>query len=50
MIPPNTIALPVIDPSFEITMYMFYRADNPNPYMTEFLEGLRSFSPGGKNQ
>jgi len=49
MIPPNTIALPVIDPSFEITMYMFYRKDNPNPYVAEFLEGFRSAGTGGKN-
>lgn len=49
MIPPNTTALPVIDPNFEMTMYMFYRADNPNPYMAEFLEGFRAFNMGGKS-
>ena len=48
MIPPNTIALPVIDPNFEATMYMFYKGDNPNPYVAEFLEGFRSFSTGGR--
>ncbi len=47
MIPPNTIALPVIDPHFETTMYMFYRSDNPNPYLKEFIEGFRSFGLGG---
>lgn len=46
MIPPNTVALPVIDPSFEASMYMFYKRDNPNPYMTEFLEGFRAHGGG----
>ncbi len=49
MIPPNTTALPVIDPNFETTMYMFYRKDNPNPYLGEFLESFRSFGAGGGN-
>ncbi len=49
MIPPNTIAIPVIDPNFETTMYMFYRKDNPNPYLGEFLDGFRSFAAGGGN-
>ena len=47
MIPPNTAALPVIDPNFEATMYMFYKDDNPNPYLKEFLEGFRLFGMGG---
>lgn len=47
MIPPNTTALPVIDPNFEISMYVFYRRDNPNPYVAEFLEGFRAFGKGG---
>lgn len=47
MIPPNTIALPVIDPNFETTMFMFYRKDNPNPYLGEFLENFRNFGLGG---
>lgn len=47
MIPPNTIALPVIDPSFETTMYMFYKKDNPNPYVSEFLESFRAHGTGG---
>lgn len=47
MIPPNTTALPVIDPSFETTMFMFYRADNPNPYTKEFIDGFREFGIGG---
>ena len=46
MIPPNTVALPVIDPSFEASMYMFYKKDNPNPYVTEFLEGFRAHGGG----
>lgn len=49
MIPPNTIALPVIDPNFEISMYMFYRRDNPNPYVSEFLDDFRLFSTGGRS-
>lgn len=49
MIPPNTTALPVIDPHFEMTMYMFYRADNQNPYTAEFLEDFRAFTMGGKS-
>jgi len=48
MIPPNTTALPVIDPNFEISMYVFYRRDNPNPYAAEFLEGFRAFNRGGR--
>lgn len=47
IIPPNTVALPVIDPSFEMTMYMFYKEDNPNPYVPEFLESFRAFRIGG---
>ena len=47
MIPPNTVALPVIDPAFETTMYMYYRVDSANPYLPEFLEGFRAFGMGG---
>ncbi len=47
MIPPNTTALPVIDPNFETTMYMFYRPDNPNQYLMEFLGNFRNFGLGG---
>ena len=47
LIPPNAIALPLIDPSFEMTMYMFYREDNPNPYVSEFIENFRAFRIGG---
>lgn len=49
MIPPNTTALPVIDPNFEISMYVFYRRDNPNPYVAEFLEEFRAFNRGGRS-
>lgn len=47
LIPPNAVALPLIDPSFEITMYMFYREDNSNPYVSEFIENFRTFRIGG---
>lgn len=49
MIPPNTTAIPVIDPNFEIGMYAFYRRDNPNSFAAEFLEGFRAFSKGGRS-
>lgn len=46
LIPPNTVALPVIDPVFETSLYMFYRKDNSNPYLGEFLDGFRNFRIG----
>ncbi|MBE7017708.1 MAG: LysR family transcriptional regulator [Ruminococcaceae bacterium] len=47
LIPPNTVALPVIDPNFEMTMYMFYSENSPNPYVSEFVENFRTFRIGG---
>ena len=47
VIPPNTVAIPVIDSNFECSMYMFYKKDNQNPYLSEFLEGFRNYGPGG---
>ena len=44
MIPPNTTALSVEDPDFIMEMYMFYRSDCVNPYLTEFLQEFRNFS------
>jgi len=49
MIPPHTASITVNDPNFEVTMYMFYRADNPNPYLPRFIEDFRSFCHGRKN-
>ncbi|MGN1002314.1 MAG: LysR family transcriptional regulator [Oscillospiraceae bacterium] len=43
MVPPNSTALSVSDPQFVFSMYLFYRKDCPNPYLPEFLEGLRNF-------
>lgn len=44
MIPPNTVALSVDNPDFTMSMYMFYRRDAANPYLSEFLRDFRSFS------
>lgn len=48
MIPPNSTAIPVVDPIFEISMYMFFRSDNKNPYLKEFIEGFRAFGEKGR--
>ena len=45
-IPPNTVALSVNDPGFEVSMYMFYRPDSKNPYVSEFVESFRLFNRG----
>ena len=44
MIPPNATALSVLESDFTFSMYMFYRADSPNPYLPEFLDGFRNYS------
>ena len=40
-LPPNTIPLAIDDASEMFNMYFFYRQENPNPFMAEFLEGLK---------
>ena len=47
MIPPNTAAVSVSDDEFTFSMYMFYRHDCANPYLTEFLNDFRRFSSQG---
>lgn len=47
MTPPNATVLSVSDPAFVCSMYMFYRKDCPNPYLSEFLESFRVFEKGG---
>ena len=40
-LPPNTIPVAIDDATEMFNMYLFYRKENPNPFMPEFLAGLK---------
>lgn len=45
-LPPNTVPLMIDDAADAFNMYLFYRADAPNPFFSEFLGGLTEFDKG----